>query len=138
MALPRLKLTPQTRPKAAEMLSQAPDGYWFLPPKPPTRTLEQSAKLHAMLGDISRQVQWPINGSMECLSIDDWKAVITASLMQEKRMAPGVRGGFVILGKRTSTMTVREMSEMIEFLYAFGAEHEVVWSEPNDIPGWVK
>lgn len=91
-----------------------------------------------MLGDVARQVRWPVNGSMERLTIEDWKAVITASLTQEKRMAAGVRGGFVILGKRTSTMTIREMSDMIEFLYAFGADHDVVWSEPIDVPGYVK
>ena len=31
------------------------------------RTLEQNAKLWAMLGDISRQVEWPVNGVMQKL-----------------------------------------------------------------------
>jgi len=132
----RIRLTPQTRARAIDMVRAAPDGYYVLAPQEPTRSLEQSAKLHAMLGDVARQVLWPVNGKMERLSIDDWKAVIVASLMQEKRMAAGVRGGFVILGKRTSSMTIREMSEAIEFLYSFGAEHDVVWSEPINVPGW--
>ncbi|WP_238908126.1 recombination protein NinB [Achromobacter ruhlandii] len=91
-----------------------------------------------MLGDVARQVEWPVNGKMERLSVDDWKAVVVASLMQEKRMAAGLRGGFVILGKRTSSMSIREMSDCIEFLYSFGDEQGVVWSEPIEVPEWVR
>ncbi|WP_334159582.1 recombination protein NinB [Achromobacter insolitus] len=134
----RYPLNSRTRQRAHRDIDVAPDGHYFAPPVEPSRTLDQSAKLHAMLADVSRQVKWPVNGQLERLSVDDWKAVIVASLMQEKRMAAGVRGGFVILGKRTSSMTIREMSECIEFLYSFGDEQGVVWSEPVDIPGWVR
>ncbi len=134
----RYPLNARTRPRAHRDIDAAPDGHYFAPPVEPTRTLDQSAKLHAMLADVSRQVKWPVNGQLERLSIDDWKAVIVASLMQEKRMAAGVRGGFVILGKRTSSMSIREMSECIEFLYSFGDEQGVVWSEPIEVPGWVR
>lgn len=134
----RYPLNARTRQRAHRDIDAAPDGHYFAPPVEPTRTLDQSAKLHAMLADVSRQVKWPVNGQLERLSIDDWKAVIVASLMQEKRMAAGVRGGFVILGKRTSSMTIREMSECIEFLYSFGDEQGVVWSEPIEVPGWVR
>lgn len=134
----RIALTPATRARAIELVRAAPDGHFFTPPRPPTRTLAQSAKLHAMLGDVARQVRWPVNGTLTLLTLEDWKAIITASLAQEQRMAAGVRGGFVILGKRTSAMTIADMSEMIEFLYAFGAEHGVAWSEPLQIPEWVR
>lgn len=134
----RYPLNARTRQRAHRDIDAAPDGHYFAPPVEPTRTLDQSAKLHAMLADVSRQVKWPVNGQLERLSIDDWKAVIVASLMQEKRMAAGVRGGFVILGKRTSSMSIREMSDAIEFLYSFGAENDVTWCEPVDVPGWVR
>ncbi|MDH1177952.1 recombination protein NinB [Achromobacter mucicolens] len=134
----RYPLNQRTRPRAHRDIDAAPDGHYFAPPVEPTRTLNQSAKLYAMLGDVSRQLEWPVNGKMERLSVEDWKAVIVASLMQEKRMAAGVRGGFVILGKRTSSMTIREMSDAIEFLYSFGAEQGVRWSEPVDVPEWVR
>lgn len=104
--------------------------------RPRTRSLDANAKMWAMLSDISRQVKWPINGQLETLSPEDWKDISTASLHQENRIAQGIRGGFVVLGRRTSKMTVREMSELIEFLYAFGAEQGVVWSERVDIPEW--
>lgn len=134
----RYPLNARTRQRAHQAIDAAPDGFFFAPPVEPTRTLGQSAKLHAMLADVARQVEWPVNGKMERLSIDDWKAVVVASLMQEKRMAAGLRGGFVILGKRTSSMSIREMSDAIEFLYSFGAEHDVQWSEPVVVPGWVR
>ena len=44
-------------------------------------------------------------------------------------MAVGIQGGFVMLGKSTSKMTISEMSEVIEFLYSFGADRDVVWSD---------
>lgn len=134
----RYPLNHRTRQRAHQAIDAAPDGFFFAPPVEPTRTLGQSAKLHAMLADVARQVEWPVNGKMERLSVDDWKSVVVASLMQEKRMAAGLRGGFVILGKRTSSMSIREMSEAIEFLYSFGAENDVTWSEPVEVPGWLR
>lgn len=132
----RIRITPATRRMCVQLVQDAPEGYMFTPPQEPTRNLEQNAKMWAMLGDISEQVAWSVNGKPEYLSPDEWKNIATASLRQEQRMAMGIRGGFVMLGRRTSRMTVREMSELIEFLYAFGAEHGVQWSEKHEVPAW--
>lgn len=93
-----------------------------------TRSLDQNNLMWAALTDLSRQVQWTVNGKQETLSPDDWKNVITASLTEENRMALGINGGFVMLGKSTSRMTIKEMTEVIEFAHAFGAERGVRWS----------
>lgn len=95
------------------------------------RTLEQNAKLWAMLGDISRQVQWPVNGVMQNLDPEDWKALMTAAARQEVRMAAGINGGVVMLGVSTKRMTVRELGDVIECMYAFGVDKNVTWSEPK-------
>lgn len=95
------------------------------------RTLEQNAKLWAMLGDISRQVQWPVNGVMQRLDAEDWKSLMTAAARQEVRMAAGIDGGVVMLGVSTKRMTVRELGDVIECMYAFGVEKNIVWSEPK-------
>lgn len=95
------------------------------------RTLEQNAKLWAMLGDIARQVPWAVNGVMQHLDAEDWKNIMTATVRQEVRMAAGINGGFVLLGVSTKRMTVAELGELIEFMYAFGADQGVKWSEPN-------
>lgn len=88
------------------------------------RTLEQNAKLHAMLGDISTQVDW----YGQHLSKDEWKDVFSAGL-KKQRAVPGIDGGFVILGEHTSKMSIKEMIDLITLMYAFGAEHNVNWSE---------
>lgn len=95
------------------------------------RTLEQNAKLWAMLGDISRQVQWPVNGVMQHLDAEDWKSLMTAAARQEVRMAAGIDGGVVMLGVSTKRMTVRELGDVIECMYAFGADKDITWSEPK-------
>ncbi|WDG52476.1 recombination protein NinB [Pseudomonas chlororaphis] len=95
------------------------------------RTLEQNAKLWAMLGDISRQVDWPVNGVMQRLDSEDWKALMTAAARQEIRMAQGINGGVVMLGESTKRMTVAELGDVIECMYAFGADKGVIWSEPK-------
>ena len=100
------------------------------------RTLEQNAKLWAMLGDISRQVEWPVNGVMQKLDSEDWKSLMTAAARQEIRMAQGINGGVVMLGESTKRMTVAELGDVIECMYVFGAEKGVVWSEPKgQMPG---
>lgn len=95
------------------------------------RTLEQNAKLWAMLGDISRQVQWPVNGVMQQLDAEDWKSLMTAAARQEVRMAAGIDGGVVMLGVSTKRMTVRELGDVIECMYAFGVDKDITWTEPK-------
>ena len=84
------------------------------------RNLSQNARMWAMLSDISRQVEW--HGMK--LSKDDWKDMASASLKRQ-RVVPGIDGGFVVLGQRTSEMSKADMSELLEFLEAFGAQHGV-------------
>lgn len=93
------------------------------------RSIIANAKMWAMLADIARQVEWPCNGVMTKLDPEDWKALITAAAKNEIRMAQGIGGGVVMLGVSTRKMTVEEMGNVIEQLYAFGAERGVVWSE---------
>lgn len=98
----------------------------------PTRTLEQNAKMWAMLGDISSQVQWHVDGKMQYLDSEDWKDILTAGLKKTQRVAAGIEGGFVMLGQRTSKMKIGEMIELIEFCLWFGAERGVVWSNSDE------
>lgn len=95
------------------------------------RTLLQNAKLWSMLADIARQVEWPVNGVMQLLDAEDWKALMTAACRQEIRMAAGIGGGVVMLGVSTRRMTVAEMGDLIEFMYSFGADKGVNWTEPR-------
>ena len=89
------------------------------------RSDEQNKRLWASLADISAQVEW--YGVK--LTSEDWKDVLTASL-RKARVVPGLdAGAFVPLGMRTSTMTKREMSDLLELIYAFGSERGVTFHD---------
>jgi len=88
--------------------------------KPSTRSLEQNARLWAMLTDISKQVDW----YGRKLSPDDWKHVFSAALKKQD-VVPGLDGGFVVLGLSTSKMTKAEMRDLQTLMEAFGAEKGV-------------
>jgi hypothetical protein len=79
-----------------------------------------------MLTDITKQVDW----YGRRLNQWAWKDVFTAAL-QKQDVVPGIDGGFVVLGLHTSRLSVKKMSELIELMMAFGAEHKVVWSDPQ-------
>lgn len=93
------------------------------------RSNDANRKLWAMLNDVASQIELCVNGRMQRAAPEDWKAVFTAALNREQRMAMGLDGGVVFLGTRTSKMRRREFSELIELIYAAGTERGVVWSE---------
>lgn len=97
----------------------------------PRRTLDQNQKLWPLLHDVARQVPWQVDGETRKISEENWKDIFTAALKQQ-RMVPGIDGGIVVLGAHTSRMSKREMSELIELIQAFGAQHGVTWTEEAD------
>ena len=95
--------------------------------KKPTRSVEQNALLWSCLQDISRQVEW----YGQYLSSEDWKDVLTASL-RRARVVPGIdKGTFVPLGMRTSQMTIGEMTDLLDLIFAFGSERGVQFTDPG-------
>lgn len=114
----------EARRRAAAYCMVAPDGS-IAEFKDATRTLEQNAKMWPMLEDISKQVEWYKNW----LTQDEWKDFFSAIILKQK-VVPNMEGsGFIAVGGRTSKMRKKMFSEMIELMYAFGSEHDVVWSE---------
>jgi hypothetical protein len=110
------------RRNALEAVKNAPDGY-EVKISEKTRSVSQNAHLWAVLSDISEQVDW----YGQKLSAEDWKHILSASLLREQRMAPGINGGFVVLGQSTSKMTKAEFSDLLELAYAFGSEKGVTF-----------
>ena len=88
----------------------------------------------AMLTDISKQLQWPVDGELRWLVPEDWKHIISAGIARHQRVAKGIDGGFVILGQHTSRMKKKDFAEMIELMTAFGVMHGVTFSDPNQPP----
>ena len=89
-----------------------------------TRSLAQNRMLWACLRDVSEQVIW----YGKKLDSESWKHVFSAALNRQETV-PGIDGGFVVLGKSTSKMRVGEMRDLITLIHAFGAEHNVRFSD---------
>jgi len=91
-----------------------------------SRSLEQNAKLHAVLQDIAKQKQW----AGQWLPVEDWKRLMTAAWCRANKesaqMMPALDGhGFDVIYRRTSKLTVTEMIDLIEFATWWAAENGV-------------
>jgi len=63
---------------------------------------------------------------MEWLLKEDWKDLLTAAFKQElARVAPGLDGGMVLLGQRTSKFGKKQFSDWLEFLHATAVARDV-------------
>ena len=90
----------------------------------PKRSNPANALMWVLLGEISRQVVW----YGQKLSDEDWKNVCTASLTKQSAV-PGIDGGVVMVGRSTSGMDKAEFSDLIQVIYAFGAEQGVQFTD---------
>lgn len=64
------------------------------------------------------------------LSPDDWKLVFLDGLKRELRLVPNLDGtGFVNLGRSSSDLSKAEMSDLMELIAAFGAQHGVAFKD---------
>jgi hypothetical protein len=118
------RVTPTNRRHIAEQVMNLPEGY-VVKAHPPTRSLEANAALWAMLKDISKQVVW--HGRK--LDADSWKHIFSSSLRKQD-VVPNLDGtGFVVMGVSTSSMSKREMSDLLELISAFGSQHDVKFNQ---------
>jgi NinB protein len=120
-----LSAHPESRGRAAQAIKEAPDGFAVTIGES-TRTLDQNAAQWPILQAFADQLQWPINGRMEWLVKEDWKDILTAAFRQElARVAPGLDGGMVLLGQRTSKFGKKQFSDWLEFLHATAVARDV-------------
>lgn len=115
---------PAQRAFAKQLIDKAPDNA-VVRVSAPTRSLDQNAKMHAMLSDLSRAKP---EGRRH--TPDVWKAIMMQACGHASQFEFGLDGQPFPLGFRSSRLTVSQMSDLIEFMYAYGAEHDVRWSEP--------
>ena len=126
-----------TRTRAIELIKKTPDEPIYelvLRQAESLRTIEQNAKCHSMLTDIAKQV---LHRGVK-LSLTNWKRICTEQMLQEigesPELIPSIDGKrIVIIYEKTSKMGIKMMGMLIEYLYAFGAENNVVWKDPSDI-----
>jgi len=127
MASKKVFLIGDSQKAYAKSLIDVADEKMVMTLRDQTRTDEQNKLMWPLLEDISKQVEW----YGRYLSDHDWKDILTAALKNEQRMERGLDGQWVLMGTRTSNMSVKTFSELIELIYAFGAKQGVIWSEPK-------
>ena len=122
-------VSPEIRQKAAHWAAELPEGT-RIDFKAPKRSLPQNDRMWAMLTDIASQLPW--HGVKLCP--DDWKLIFLDALKRELRIVPNIDGtGFVNLGRSSSDLSKQEMSELIELIAAFGANHGVRFHDPVEM-----
>ena len=98
--------------------------------KTDTRSSQQNRLLHGMLGDIAKQVEW--HG--QYMNATVWKRLCTAAMLRDNgaspMLVPALDGnGVDIIFERTSKMSVKTVTMLIEWCRFFGDEKQVMWSD---------
>lgn len=118
---------PSQRANAKRLIDIAPDRA-VVTIREATRTLEQSAKMYAMLSDISRSK--PMGRVHDT---ETWKCIFLDACGFKPKWITSLDGDAVVnTGYRSSRLTKAQMSDVIEAMYAFGAEHQVRWTAPEE------
>lgn len=113
--------------EAARVIIAAPRGS-VLTVKPPRRTLDQNAKMHAMLSDISRA-----KPDGRSLTPDVWKALFLHSMDHSIRFEHALDGqGMVPIGFRSSRLTKEQFSDLIMTIQEYGDRFGVLWSDDGE------
>lgn len=115
------------RKRAHQLVDLAPDRA-VLNIREATRTDDQNAKMWAMLSDVARA-----KPQGRILTTEAWKALFMNAAGFQCSFEPSLDGrGVVPLGFKSSRLNKAEFSDLIEAIYAYGAEHGVRWTEERE------
>lgn len=130
------------RQRALDAVRTAPEGM-VVEIKPQTRSLPQNARMHAMFGDVAKQMTY----RGEELLLEDWKRLLVDALWRATkddpdlaqeweglapRTVPSLDGsGVVSLGAQTHRFSKKLSSACIDYMHAWGSENDVEWSDGN-------
>lgn len=110
---------------AKQLIDRAPHNA-VLSIRESKRSVDQNDKMWAMLSDISRAKP---DGRMHTPEV--WKCLAMHACGHASQFEMGLNGQPFPTGFSSSRLTKQQMSDLIEFLYAYGAEKGVVWTEPE-------
>lgn len=113
---------PRQRTHAKTLIDMAPKDA-VLSIKEGTRSLDQNAKMWAMLTDIARA---KIGGRE--WSEEVWKAGFMHDLIEQVAFYEGIRGeGFFPVSYRTSQLSKKQFADLLTNIAQYGDEHGVEW-----------
>jgi hypothetical protein len=127
--------TKEDRQRAVQAVMFLTRG-WRVEIKAPKRTLPQNDRMWAMLTDVSEQATW--NGDV--LTPTEWKDMFTAAVKiaadpHSVRAVQGLEGGLMLLGLHTSDMSTAEMTELLDYIEAWGVQHGVEFHDGQRLGG---
>ena len=116
------------RARACKWIQQAPFGT-RIEFKGEKRTLPQNDRMWAMLTDIATQKEH----MGKRYTPDQWKVIFMHAAGREVQFIPALDGEtFIPWGQSSSDLSKQEMTELIECMFAWGAENGVVFHDPKE------
>lgn len=121
----------QARQNALDCVRDAPEGY-RVTVEPPKRSLDQSARFHAICGDLAKSgLHW----AGKPRDAAAWKTLLVSGHAVATKlgaeMVPGLEGEFVNIRESTALMSKARSSSLIEYAQAFCAENGVKLEIPE-------
>jgi len=121
------------REQAIQWVQKAPTGS-RVEFKGPARSLDQNSRFWAMLTDVA--VQGRINGRR--FNTEQWKLMFLHAYSEERgveiKYLPALnRAGMVPCGRSSSDLSVGEMSELMDFISAWGAENNIKFHDQEEL-----
>lgn len=112
----------EARKAAADLIAAAPSNS-VVRVEPPVRSILQNDLMWGLLSDISRAK--PLGRRH---TPDMWKALFMKACGHHVQFLEGLDGEPFPVGFRSSKLTKRQMSELVEFIFAYGDEHGVTFT----------
>lgn len=121
------------REQAIQWVQKSPTGT-RVEFKGPARSLDQNSRFWAMLTDVA--VQGRIDGRR--FNTEQWKLMFLHAYAEERgieiRYLPALnRAGMFPCGMSSSDLSVSEMSELMDFISAWGAENNIKFHDQEEL-----
>lgn len=118
---------PFDRRRAVDWISRAPVGT-RVEFKASKRSLPQNDRMWAMLTDVAAHMK----KQGRDYTTEEWKLLFMHAWGREVRFLPGLDQKSVVpVGQSSSDLSKEEMTDLIEFIFAWGAENGVTFMDPT-------
>lgn len=115
------------RERAADWAMRSPIGT-RIEFKRSKRSLDQNARMWAMLSDVATQA----THMGRRYTTEQWKVLMMHACGREVQFLPALDGStFIPWGQSSSDLSKSEMSELIDFIGSWGAEHGIIFHDPE-------
>lgn len=117
--------SPSARQRAGNWVRQAPSGT-RVEFKASKRSLPQNDMMWSLLTDVARQKEH----AGRRYTPDQWKVLFMHACGREVQFVPSLDGAtFLPWGQSSSDLSKQEMTDLIEFILAWGAQNGVVFHD---------